>query len=89
MATTTFGDAYRQRRAQRVRQRTRRPVLAVLGAALGHAVNALARARTAVYVWGAAGFATAGLWERFGMWTGFLAIAASLLIIEALSGGDG
>lgn len=94
MVATTLGDAYKRKRAQaRPAPRRRRPALTTAGTLLGALINTLAalyaRARTAIYVWGAAGFATAALWDRFGMWAGFLTIAVSLLIIEALSGGDG
>lgn len=94
MVATTLGDAYRDKR-KRARPVTarRRPILIAAGTTLAALVNTLtalfARARTAIYVWGAAGCIDAGVWSRFGMWAGLIATGISLLIIEALSGGDG
>ena len=87
----TVRTSYRIGRAADRPKRTRRPLLVLAAQALGTAAARLpswAALRTLLLTVTAFVFIDVAAFH-FGQWVGYAAIGVSLLIVEALTGGDG
>lgn len=81
----SVGMAWRVGRAQRAKRPQREPVVLRAASWMGRKLPTLKRARTALMQTGACAAGTVAAFEA-ASWAGWLAVCASLFLLEALSG---